>query len=313
MLKNWLRALRFAAARGIAAIVYLFPRLEPGFIAGGRWLARRAHLPGTLYWFAQIDLIHRLRRSDRRFRTHHVAGIEMVVDVTDTSGHLLHFYGRPYEPQLSRVLRNRLGPGDVFLDIGANIGYFSTLAGHIVGPTGRVIAFEPHPEARSVLQRAIAANRLAGIVEVVPAAVADRGGRVKLFLGGSSSLSTTDPSRAPAREFDAFAESIEVARTTVDAWLAEQPDLVPRIRAVKIDVEGTEADVLRGMRATLGSCPGAAILCETSAGSEADVLLRERGYDVVALDTMHAAFGNYCYERRATDPAASASRTGTRE
>ena len=314
MLKNWLRALRSAAARGIAAMVDLFPGLEPGFIVAGRWLARHARLPGTLYWFAQDDLIRRLRRSGRRFRTHHVTGLQMAVDVTDGSARLLHFYGEPYEPALSRALRDRLGPGDVFLDVGANIGYFSTLAGLVVGATGRVVAFEPHPEARLVLQLAIATNRLEGIVEIVPAAVADRAGQVKLFVGEDSVLSTTDPSRSPAREHYGFSGSIDVPQVTVDGWLGAHPELVPRIRAIKIDVEGTEADVLRGMPATLASCPGAAILCETSAGSEADVLLRQQGYGVVTLDTIHAAFGNYCYERRTapTDPAASAPRSGTR-
>jgi FkbM family methyltransferase len=313
MLNNWLRAARSAAARRIATLVDRFPRLEPGFIGGGRWLARRAPRLGTIYWFAQQDLILRLRQSGRRFRTHQVSGVEMAVDVTDGSARLLHFYGEPYEPQLARALCDRLGPGDVFLDIGANIGYFSTLAGRIVGADGRVVAFEPHPEARSVLQQAIAANRLAGIVEVVPAAVADRGGHVRLFLAGDSVLSTTDPSRAPAREHYAFTESLEVPRISLDEWLAGHQDLLPRIRAIKIDVEGTEADVLRGMGATLRGCPGATILCETNAGSEADLFLRDRGYAAVALDLYGTDLGNFCYERRATDPAASASRTGTRQ
>jgi FkbM family methyltransferase len=121
------------------------------------------------------------------------------------SARLLHFYGEPYEPGLSRALRDRLAPGDVFLDIGANIGYFSVLAGRIVGPAGRVVSFEPHPEARSVLQQAVAANDLAGIIEIVPAAVADRTGVVPLFLTADSVLSTTDPSRSPARAHYDFA------------------------------------------------------------------------------------------------------------
>jgi FkbM family methyltransferase len=309
MLKNWLRALRSAAARGIAAVVDRFPRLEPGFIAGGRRLARRAPRLGTLYWFAQDDLIRRLRQSGRRFRVHAVNGIDVAVDVTDGSARLLHFYDEPYEPGLSRALRDRLAPGDVFLDIGANIGYFSVLAGRIVGPAGRVVAFEPHPDARSVLQQAVAANDLAGIVEIVPVAVADRVGVVPLFLTADSVLSTTDPFRSPARAHYDFPGSIDVPQVTVDEWLGAHAELVPRLRAIKIDVEGTEADVVRGMRATLDRCAGAAILCETRAGSEADRFLREQGYQVVALDSLNAAFGNYCYERRATDPAASGARS----
>jgi hypothetical protein len=71
--------------------------------------------------------------------------------------------------------------------------------------------------------------------------------------------------------------------------------------------------VVRGMRVTLEKCARATILCETSDGSDADVYLREQGFRASVLDIRSGTFGNYCYERRATDPAASASRTGTRE
>jgi len=309
MLKNWLRGVRAAAARAVASAIARFPSLEPGFIATGRWLARRMPLLGTVYWFAQDDLMRALRRSGRRFRVHRIEGLEVAVDVTDGTARLLHFYGQSYEPGLSRALRQRLAPGDVLLDIGANIGYFSVLAGLTVAPAGRVIAFEPHPAAREVLQQAVAANRLGEIVEIVPAAVADRDGRVSLFLSQDSVLSTTDPSRSPMRDAFTFPDSIEVPRITVDGWLAGRPELAPRIRVIKIDVEGTEADVLRGMRDTLRNCPRAAILCETSAGGDADRFLREEGYEVAALDSYRDAFGNYCYERPTTGPAASAARS----
>jgi FkbM family methyltransferase len=309
MLKNWLRGARSAAARGLAAAVETFPSLEPGFIATGRWLARRMPLLGTVYWFAQEDLMRAFRRSPRRFRVHRIERLDVAVDVTDATARLLHFYGQPYEPGLSRALRRRLGQGDVFLDIGANIGYFSVLAGLTVAPAGRVIAFEPHPAAREVLVQAVAANRLGEIVEIVPAAVADRDGVAALFLSVDSVLSTTDPSRSPLRHDYAFPDSIEVPRLTVDGWLAAHPDLAPRIRVIKIDVEGTEADVLRGMRETLRTCPRAAILCETTAGSDADRFLREQGYDAAKIDVYHADFGNYCYERPAIGPAGSAARS----
>jgi hypothetical protein len=78
-----------------------------------------------------------------------------------------------------------------------------------------------------------------------------------------------------------------------------------RIRAIKIDVEGTEADVLAGMRDTVRRCPSATILCETSAGSVADEFLRAEGYQVSALDVRKGTFGNYCYERLTSDATCS--------
>jgi FkbM family methyltransferase len=293
-----LRALRAAYARAAAAVLETWPALEPAFIATGRWLTRRSARLGTLYWFAQDDLLRRLRASGRRFRTLPVAGVEMQVDVTDGTGRLHYFYDQPYEPELAHAIRDRLRPGDVFLDVGANAGYFSVLAGHVVGETGRVIACEPHPGALAVLRQAVIVNGLTETIEIVDAAAGATSGTTRLFLSDDSVLSTTDPARSPARTEFAFPRAIDVRQITVDGWLGPRPDLLGRLRAIKIDVEGTEADVLEGMRITLGTAAGAAVFCETSAGSAADAFLRARGYAVTALDVRRGAFGNYRYERR---------------
>ena len=306
-MKAWLRTARAAQARAIGAAVAAIPAVEPAFIAGGRRLARRSRTLGTIYWFAQDDLMRRLRRSGRRFRPLRVADVEMHVDVTDATGRMHYFYDEPYEPELSRAIGERLQPGDVFLDVGANVGYFSVLAARRVGNTGRVIAFEPHPEALAVLRQAVSVNGVAGTVEVVEAAAGRETGRVRLFLSVDSVLSTTDPSRSPAREHFGFPRSIDVRQVAIDEWLAARSDLVPRIRAIKIDVEGTELQVLEGMRWTMDRCPRAAILCETTEGSEADAFLRARGYRVSLLDARRERFGNYCYERDAAPPGTARS------
>lgn len=299
-LKAWLRALRTAHSYVLGGTLALLPGLERPFILTGRWLSRRSDLLGTLYWFAEDDLIYRLRKSGRCYRRLPVAGIDMYVDVSDGTGRLHYFHDEPYEPGLSRAVRDVLKPGDVFLDIGANVGYFSVLAGRIVGRTGRVVAFEPHPEALSRLRQAVAVNALTDVIEIVDTAVANASGTTRLFLSDDSVLSTTDPARSPARDHFAFPRSIDVRRLTLDAWLAERPDLMPRVRAIKIDVEGTEADVLEGMRRTLAKCPGAAILCETEAGSAADLFLQAEGYAASFLDVRLGIFGNYLYERTLT-------------
>jgi FkbM family methyltransferase len=301
--KTSLRALRAAHSSAAGRAIAARPGLEPAFIAVGRWLMRRSRLLGTLYWFAEDDLVHRLRRSGRCYRRLPVAGIDMYVDVSDGTGRLHYFHDEPYEPQLARTLRELLKPGDVFVDVGANVGFFSVLAGRIVGKTGRVVAFEPHPEALARFRQAVTVNGLSEVIEIVEAAVGDASGTTRLFLSNDSVLSTTDPARAPLRDDFTFSRSIDVRRLTLDGWLAERQDLALRLRAIKIDVEGTEADVLDGMRRTLAACPDAAILCETEAGSTADNLLRAEGYAVSLLER-YGAIGNYLY-RRAGKPGAS--------
>lgn len=296
ILINSLRQTRFVASKALGLAVETFPVLEPAFIRAGRWFARRRHLLGTLYWFAQDDLLSRLRRSGRRFRILPVAGIHMSVDVTDHTGRLHYFYGEPYEPKLARALITRLKSGDVFVDVGANVGFFSVLAGRVVTAAGRVVAFEPHPDARSVMVQALRENGLSDMVQIVPAAVGDRSGSTRLFLSQDSVISTTDPARSPAREFS-FDRAIDVQQVTVDDWFRDRPELMKRIGAIKIDVEGTEAEVITGMRATLQMSPRAVILCETTAGSAADSLLAAWGYRASILDRRCGDFGNYSYER----------------
>jgi FkbM family methyltransferase len=299
-MKTWLRAIRAAHARVLGSVVAAFPALEPAFIATGRWIARRSHLFGTLYWFTQDDLLRRVRASGRRFRPLPVAGLEMQVDISDGTGRLHYFYDEPYEPDMAQAIHRLLRTGDVFLDVGANIGFFSVLAGCIVGESGRVVAFEPHPDALATLRAAIAVNGLSGIVDIVEAAVGNAAGAVRFFLSDDPVLSTLDPARSPARDNFSFDRSIEVRQLTLDDWLAERLHLAPRIRAIKIDVEGTEADVVNGMRRTLAACPRAAILCETAPGSVADRLLRADGYAASMLDARDGSFGNYLYERTLT-------------
>jgi FkbM family methyltransferase len=299
-MKAWRRAIGTALGRVAAGVLAAFPALEPAFIATGRWIAPRSHILGTLYWFTQDDLLRRVRASGRRFRRLPVAGLEIQVDISDGTGRMHYFYDEPYEPEMSAAIRRLLGPGDVFLDVGANIGYFSVLAGTIVGDTGHVAAFEPHPVALATLRSAIAVNGLSGVVHVVEAAVGSAEGTTPLFLSDDPVLSTIDPARSPARDHFTFDRSIDVRQITLDAWLGERQELAPRIRAIKIDVEGAEADVVNGMRRTLAACPRAAILCETETGSPADRLLRADGYTASMLDVRGGGFGNYLYERTRT-------------
>jgi hypothetical protein len=75
-----------------------------------------------------------------------------------------HFAGgRFYEPEIAEILIRALQPGDSMLDIGANIGVFSVLAAGLVGPAGRVVAFEPAPENRVRLAANLALNELENV------------------------------------------------------------------------------------------------------------------------------------------------------
>lgn len=292
-----LRALRSALADVAAALVARYSSLEPAFVRAGRSLARRSRFGGGLYWFAQEALMQRLRQSGHRYREVTIRHLTLQVDVTDQTGRSAFFYAMPYEKAVTDAIITALRPGDVFLDIGANIGYFATLAAKLVGPAGHVVAFEPHDKARDELRAMAARNEVSRIIELVPFAVAERVGEVTLFTAEeSTAYSTMDPALSPMRQNVAFHPATVVHATSLDAWLGDRPELAPRVRCIKIDVEGAESLVLAGMTRTLLPL-GMTILCETTIGSEADVMLKGAGFRRHRIERGTLVFGNFLYVR----------------
>ncbi len=214
------------------------------------------------------------------------------------ASYLRYFHAQPYEPQLTAFIAEAVRPGSVFVDVGANIGLFTLLAARCASPGGRVLAFEPHPGARARLRHLIELNGLTDVVTVSDAALSDRSApATTLFLASDSALSTLDPALAPLGDLHPFRTSVTVPVSSLDDWLAASGPawaLTP-IDVMKIDVEGTEERVLRGMARTLARHPSLKIVCETTAGSAADDLLKAAGFSASALESLHGSVGNYLY------------------
>lgn len=125
-----------------------------------------------------------------------------------------------------------LHPGDTVWDVGANVGLFTLPAARGVGPTGRVVAFEPFPPNLEHLERHLALNEISNVT-LVRAAVAAGPGWLSMSEGDSPSEFHADPAgrwRIPA--------------IGLDDWRRETGAKPPRL--VKIDVEGAEGEVLAG-------------------------------------------------------------------
>lgn len=298
-----LRAARAALAEISGAVVARFSSLEPWFVRTGRGMARRSRFEGGLYWFAQEALMRRLRQSGHRFRDVAIRHVPLSVDVTDPSGRFPYFYAQPYEKAVTDAIVTALKPGDIFLDVGANIGYFSTLAAKLVGTSGRVIAFEPHEGARAELRASVERNDVAGTVEIVPIALAEREADFTLYTTDDfTSYSTLEPDLSPMRGVASFRPATVVHATTMDGWLAGRPDIGARVRCIKIDVEGAESRVVAGMaRALLPT--GVTIICETTIGTEADVMLERAGFRRHRIERGASAYANFLYVRPGSPPS----------
>jgi FkbM family methyltransferase len=148
------------------------------------------------------------------------------------------------ELPVQRALAAKLSQGNSFCDIGANVGFFTIIAARLVGSSGRVYAFEPVPENIEILKKNIFLNSFSN-VHVIEAAASDHSGTGELLLShysGGSALATGD---SPPD----LAGSQTVDLVSLDELVRNGTLAIPDV--VKIDVEGAELEVLRGMKNTL--------------------------------------------------------------
>ena len=148
-----------------------------------------------------------------------------------------------WEPFESRLVARLLKPGDVFLDLGANIGYYTLLAARACGPGGAVFAFEPEPGNFRLLLRNLELNGIRNVTAVNAAADAATG-RTALFLSednqGDHRIYAGDGRSAP----------VEVPAVALDDWFAGRDT---RIDLVKMDTQGSEARIIDGMAGLIES------------------------------------------------------------
>jgi FkbM family methyltransferase len=179
-----------------------------------------------------------------------------------------------YELDVQQLFTGIIRPGDVVYDVGAHAGFFSLLFSRLVGPHGRVYAFEPHPENVALLRRTLALNS-ADVVTVIPAAVADRDGTMRFSGRDSNGHLAADGDR-------------DVRAVTLDGMWTRGAIDPPRV--VKFDVEGAEWGALCGMRRLLEEARPQLVIEFHGArvdGVDMDTrcreLLRSVGYDIVTL------------------------------
>jgi FkbM family methyltransferase len=193
-------------------------------------------------------------------------------------------------PILLRLLEDGLRTGDVFMDVGANTGFFVLPISELVGNEGRVLAFEPAPDAAHLLRSAARARGVLSRIDLYEIALSDEVGSLALRADPAHPDDTTKRSlfiddgpvvaEVPIRSLDELVGSGDV-------------ELPHGIDAVKIDVEGAEMRVLTGMRRTIERYRPRVMVIETierhlnragSSVSDVDRFLRDVGYGRVHDD-----------------------------
>jgi len=133
-----------------------------------------------------------------------------------------------------------LAPGDIFVDVGANIGYYSLLASGIVGRNGRVYSIEASPTILPLLRRNIALNH-ADNVEVIHVIVSDHNGEQEFWLAPETERGRSTSVQSIATASGMHSEGSIRCGTLTSIVPADQ---LLNARFIKIDVEGAERAVL---------------------------------------------------------------------
>ncbi|MFE2940569.1 FkbM family methyltransferase [Streptomyces sp. NPDC059255] len=252
----------------------------------GRGYVRDA--PGSFGkgWLAARWVNPRLRDHPRRRVVRTRFDARFAVDTQDFIQRYLYIFGI-WEPHITRWLQSRLKPGDAFVDVGANIGYYSVLASGLVGSTGRVVAIEASPTFHKRVVRHVRLNDCRN-VRAVNAAVSDSRRAVTFVLASSANMGAN--SIVP---YDGPAESTFETEAVPLTELLE-PDDISRARVIKIDVEGAEGAVVRGMVPLLDRLrPDVEIAVEVAPGRMAQLgdsaeelltTMRDHGFNTYRID-----------------------------
>jgi FkbM family methyltransferase len=198
-------------------------------------------------------------------------GVKYLVDPHDLIMTPQLIVYRQWEADLSRFFNTKVTPDTVFVDIGANFGYFTCLAGSRIGPSGsgRVYAVEPNPALVKLLRANTLINWSMCPIEVHPVALGAVDRVVQLSIpsdrAANGSLTAGDPS----------------SERVVDVPMVRLDDLVPAgtaVDLVKLDVEGHEYGVLAGAARVIAESPSIQIVMEWSSRQMIDA-----GYSIDAM------------------------------
>ncbi|CAI49904.1 FkbM family methyltransferase [Natronomonas pharaonis DSM 2160] len=235
--------------------------LEPGLDR----LGVRTHL-SSLYWALGVPgMLFRL--SSQETATHAVNGVTVEFPI-ETRWQYERFRWMHPEIRLFEELVDELGPGDVFYDVGAHLGWHSVVAANAADDV-TVEAFEPHPQVADRLRTVVDATGHS--IAVRECALADRDGTAEF------EAEPTPAAALSGAQDDPPASTVEVALAAGDSLVAEGAVEPPDI--LKIDAEGADAAVLSGLQETIAAHRPRRIYCEVHVdGDEIRELLSSFGY-----------------------------------
>ena len=263
---------KIIAEYGRKKILKAFPKLRP------------------LVYYYFYELVKRIVTSPLIITKEINPSLKMELDVSKKTQRQIYFFPQ-YEEPIRKYIGKTLRSEDVFIDVGANVGYYTMIASQIVGPKGKVYAFEPEASNFDRLTRHIRINRFSNVY-AYHGAVGAKPGRTKLYLnplneGGHSfhkhrrffDSGRSISIEAGVKKFPDFKFEEEVEVVPLSSFVKDKK--IQRINLLKIDVEGAQMEVIKGMLEILNKQKVAGIICELNK-SDSDLIkmLNEREYRI---------------------------------
>lgn len=181
-------------------------------------------------------------------------GSKFQVDLSDTLQREIYYSGE-YEPAVTKLINKLLQPGDVCVDIGANVGYHTVLFSSLVGNTGHVHSFEPLPDLFQSLQSNVDLNCMTNVTCNQTAVYQDTR-PIVIYLPATGNCG----SGAQFKRKHHSGDSVRCQAVDLDHYVNDLK--VKDIDLIKLDIEGTELLALKGMKNILSRSVPPHVICE---------------------------------------------------
>jgi FkbM family methyltransferase len=188
--------------------------------------------------------LHNLAVSGLAPKSTEIDGHKIFLDPKDA----LDLSTKPeFEPLATKTVKRIVKKGDVVLDIGAHIGYYTLILARLVGEKGRVFAFEPEPNNFALLKKNVEANGYKNVV-LIKKAVSDKSQKLKLYLYENSGTHRIHKTK------DSYA-SVSIDAVKLDdyfkSYKSHDKMYSNRVDFIKMDIEGAESAAIKGMKELL--------------------------------------------------------------
>ena len=220
-----------------------------------KYLLRDPDRDGLFHWITQINENHitldnlekiikdspefNLARQFKQGFTNTSEGFDLWIHPNDEILSRSIAYDKIWEPETTKLIKKIIHEGDIGIDLGANIGYFTILMANLVGTSGKVFSFEPAPQNFEILQKNIKQNHLKNVV-ANQSAIGDMNGKIKLYLSNTNAgWHKVFPKQFI--DYEVSDKNIDVEICSLDKEFIDK-----KIDFIKMDVEGYEWNAIKG-------------------------------------------------------------------